>query len=41
LAQDRGGGLGVTDPVSGESVAKLAASKPAKKKAKAKRKKRR
>jgi len=39
--EDLGGGLGVTDPVSGESVAKLAASKPAKKKTKAKRKKRR
>jgi len=39
--EDLGGGLGVTDPVSGESVARLAASKPAKKMAKAKRKKRR
>jgi hypothetical protein len=40
--EDLGGGLGVTDPVSGEVVAKLAATKPAKKKAKkAKRKKRR
>jgi len=39
--EDLGGGLGVTDPVSGEVVARLAASKPAKKKAKAKRKKRR
>jgi hypothetical protein len=41
--EDLGGGLGVTDPVSGEVVVKLPASKPAKKaKAKkAKRKKRR
>jgi hypothetical protein len=39
--EDLGGGHGVTDPVSGESVARLAASKPVKKKAKAKRKKRR
>ena len=42
---DLGGGLGLTDPVSGKSVAKLPAAKPAaKKKAKAKtvkRKKRR
>lgn len=39
--EDLGGGLGVTDPVSGEMVVKLAATKPAKKKAKkAKRKKR-
>jgi len=41
--EDMGGGLGVTDPVSGELVAKLAASKAAKKKPaakKAKRKKR-
>jgi quinol monooxygenase YgiN len=30
--EDLGGGLGVTDPVSGEAVVKLAASKPAKKK---------
>jgi hypothetical protein len=37
--EDLGGGLGVTDPVSGETVARLAASKPAKRKAK--RKKRR
>lgn len=29
--EDLGGGLGLTDPVSGEVVAKLAASKPAKK----------
>jgi len=40
LAQDLGGGGGVTGPVSGESVAKLAAPKPVKK-AKAKRKRRR
>ena len=39
--EDLGGGLGVTDPVAGESVAKLAASKPAKKATKATRKKRR
>jgi hypothetical protein len=40
--EELGGGLGVTDPVSGEVVAKLPASKPAAKKAKAaKRKKRR
>jgi hypothetical protein len=44
--EDLGGGLGVTDPVSGEVVVKLPASKPAAKKArgkakKAKRKKRR
>ena len=41
--EDLGGGLGLTDPVSGELVVKLPASKPAKKaKAKkAKRKKRR
>lgn len=30
--EDLGNGLGVTDPVSGEVVAKLAATKPAKKK---------
>jgi len=39
--EDLGGGLGLTDPVSGESVVKLPASKPAKKAKKAKRKKRR
>ncbi len=43
--EDLGGGLGVTDPVSGEVVVKLPAGKPAKpaakKKASAKRKKRR
>lgn len=33
LLEDLGGGLGVTDPVSGEVVAKLAARKPAKKRA--------
>ena len=38
--EDLGGGLGVTDPVAGELVAKLAASKPEKKAKKAKRKKR-
>ncbi len=37
--EDLGGGLGVTDPVSGEVVAKLPAAKPAKK-AKAKKAKR-
>jgi hypothetical protein len=31
MLEDLGGGLGVTDPVSGEAVVKLAASKPAKK----------
>ena len=39
--EDLGGGLGVTDPVSGASVVKLKAWTPPKKKAKAKRKKRR
>jgi hypothetical protein len=39
--EDLGGGLGLTDPVSGESVVKLPASKPAKKAKKAKHKKRR
>jgi hypothetical protein len=42
--EDLGNGLGVTDPISGEVVLKLAPAKPAKKKAKskkAKRKKRR
>jgi hypothetical protein len=34
--EDLGNGLGVTDPVSGEVVLKLAAPKPAKKKRKAK-----
>ena len=38
--EDLGGGLGVTDPVSGEGVVRLPASKPGKKKTKAKRKKR-
>jgi heme-degrading monooxygenase HmoA len=33
MLEDLGAGLGVTDPVSGEAVAKLAASKPAKKSA--------
>src|SRR5215471_3172995 len=36
MLEDLGGELGVTDPVSGESVAKLAAAKVAKKKAPAK-----
>jgi len=36
--EDLGDGLGVTDPVSGEVVLKLAAPKPAKKTKKAKRK---
>jgi hypothetical protein len=40
--EDQGAGIGLTDPVSGEVVVKLPASKPAAKKAKAaKRKKRR
>ena len=43
LLEDLGGGLGVTDPVSGEVVVSLRATKPkktsAKKKAKAKKKK--
>ena len=39
MLEDLGGGLGVTDPVSGQAVAKLAASKVAqKKKAPARRK---
>lgn len=37
--EDLGNGLGVTDPVSGEVVLKLAASKPAKKKKSGKEKK--
>jgi hypothetical protein len=37
--EDLGGGLGLTDPVSGEVVVKLPASKPAAKKTKAKTKK--
>jgi hypothetical protein len=36
--EDLGGGLGVTDPVSGTAVLKLAAPKPKKKKAPAKKK---
>ena len=32
MLEDLGSGLGVTDPVSGQAVAKLAAPKPAKKK---------
>jgi hypothetical protein len=39
--EDLGGGLGVTDPVSGEMAVRLGAWQPPKKKAKAKRKKRR
>jgi hypothetical protein len=39
--EDMGGGLGVTDPVSGEKVVTLAASKPAKRAKAKKRKKRR
>src|SRR5262252_677103 len=38
MLEDLGSGLGVTDPVSGQSVAKLAAPKAAKKKAPARRK---
>jgi hypothetical protein len=38
MLEDLGGGLGVTDPVSGQAVAKLAAPKAAKKKAPARRK---
>ena len=34
--EDQGGGLGLTDPVSGEVVVKLAATKPAAKKTRAK-----
>ena len=34
--EDQGGGLGLTDPVSGEVVVKLAATKPAAKKARTK-----
>jgi len=34
--EDQGGGLGLTDPVSGEVVVKIAATKPAAKKAHAK-----
>ncbi len=37
--EDLGNGLGVTDPVSGEVVLKLAAAKPAKKKKSGKKKK--
>jgi hypothetical protein len=36
---DLGGGLGLTDPVSGEAVVKLPATKPARKKARGKAKK--
>jgi len=38
MLEELGSGLGVTDPVSGQAVAKLAAPKPAKKKAPARRK---
>jgi hypothetical protein len=38
--EDLGGGLGHTDPVSGEAVMKIPATKPPKKKAKAKKAKR-
>ena len=34
--EDQGGGLGLSDPVSGEVVVKIAATKPAAKKARAK-----
>jgi len=34
--EDQGGALGLTDPVSGEVVVKLSATKPAPKKARAK-----
>ena len=39
MLEDLGGGLGVTDPVSGEAVAEMGAPKPARPKAKAKPKK--
>lgn len=39
--EDLGGGLGVTDPVSGEMAVRLGAWQPPKKKATARRKKRR
>jgi len=35
MLEDLGGGLGVTDPVSGEAVVTLGGSKPAKKRARA------
>ena len=38
MLEDLGGGLGVTDPVSGSAVVKLAATKPAKKRSAATRK---
>jgi hypothetical protein len=38
MLEDLGGGLGVTDPVSGSAVVKLAAAKPAKKRSAATRK---
>ena len=38
LLEDLGGGLGVTDPVSGEVVVKIAATKPAKRRVAAARK---
>ena len=37
--EDLGGGLGLTDPVSGEAVVRLPATKPARKKARGKAKK--
>ncbi len=38
MLEDLGGGLGVTDPVSGDAVVKIAATKPAKRRAGAARK---
>jgi len=38
MLEDLGGGLGVTDPVSGEAIAKMGASKPAKRRVGAARK---
>ena len=38
MLADLGGGLGVTDPVSGDAVVKIAAAKPAKRRAGAARK---
>jgi hypothetical protein len=40
MLEDLGGGLGVTDPVSGEAVVKLAGTKPAKKRVSRTRRKR-
>jgi len=39
MLEDLGGGLGVTDPVSGEAVVEMSMPKPARRKAKAKPKK--